>query len=64
VHKEILSAIRRGESVGDKMQYMALRGLWCHIILLRIHAPTKNKIYDFEDSFYEELESVFNKFHK
>jgi hypothetical protein len=33
----------------------------CDIIALNIHAPTEDKIGDVKDSFYEELESVFNK---
>jgi hypothetical protein len=36
----------------------------CHIIILNIHAPTDNKIGDKKDSFYEELERVFDKFPK
>jgi hypothetical protein len=33
-------------------------------IFLNIHASTDNKIDDMKDSFYEELECVFNKFPK
>jgi hypothetical protein len=38
------------------------RGRWCLIIVLNIHVPTENKIKDVKDSFYEELERVFEKF--
>jgi exonuclease III len=41
-----------------------LRGRWCHIIVLNVHAPTEDKTDDVKDSFYEELERVFDKFHK
>jgi hypothetical protein len=41
-----------------------LRGRWCHIIVLNVHAPTENNIYDMKDSFYEELECVFDEFPK
>jgi hypothetical protein len=53
--------------------YQQLRGLsllvivigrWCHIIVLNVHAPTKDKIDDLKDSFYEDLERVFDKFPK
>jgi hypothetical protein len=40
-----------------------LRGRWCHVIVSNVHAPT-DKIDDVRDSFYEELELVFNKFPK
>jgi hypothetical protein len=46
------------------MSYIILRGCWCHIIVLNIHAPTENKTDDVKDSFYEELEHVFDKFPK
>jgi exonuclease III len=41
-----------------------LRGRWCHIIALDVYVPTEDKIDDVKDSFYEELESVFDKFPK
>jgi hypothetical protein len=44
------------------MSYIILRGLWCHTVL-NVHAPTEDKI-DVKDSFYEELEHVFDKFPK
>jgi hypothetical protein len=46
------------------MPYIILRGRWCHIIVLNVHAPTEDKTDDVKDSFYEELERVFNKFPK
>jgi hypothetical protein len=46
------------------MSYIILRGLWCHIIVLNVHAPTEDKADDVKDSFYEELEHVFGKFPK
>jgi hypothetical protein len=44
------------------MSYIILRGHWCNIIVLNVHAPNENKIDDIKDSFYEELEQVFDKF--
>jgi hypothetical protein len=46
------------------MPYIILRGCRCHIIVLNIHAPTEDKTDDVKDSFYEELERVFDKFPK
>jgi hypothetical protein len=33
-------------------------------VFLNIHAPTEDKISDVKDSFYEELERVFDKLSK
>jgi hypothetical protein len=35
-----------------------------NIIVLNVHASTRDKIDDVKDSFYEELERIFNKFPK
>jgi hypothetical protein len=41
-----------------------LRGHWFHIIFLNVHTPTEDNTDNVEDSFYEELERVFDKFPK
>jgi hypothetical protein len=64
VHKRIISAAKRVEFVSDRMSYIILRSRWCHIIVLNIHAPTEDKTDKVKDSFYEELERVFDKFPK
>jgi exonuclease III len=64
VHKRIISAVKRVESVSDRMSYIILRGCWCHVIVLNVHAPIEDKTDDMNDSFYEELERVFDKFPK
>jgi exonuclease III len=46
------------------MPYIILRGNWCHIIVLNVHAPTEDKTDDVKDSFYKELERMFDKFPK
>jgi exonuclease III len=46
------------------MSYIILRVHWCHIIILNVHVPTKGKIDDVKDGFYEELERVLYKFPK
>jgi hypothetical protein len=45
------------------MSYIILRGRRCDIVL-RVCAPTEDTIDDMKDSFYEELERVFDKFSK
>jgi hypothetical protein len=63
-HKRIISAVKRVEFVSDRMSYIILRGSWFHTIVLIVHAPTEDKIDDVKDSFYEELEHIFDKFPK
>ena len=42
--------------------YIVLRGRWGNIIVLNVHAPSEDKSDDSKDSFYEELEQVFDHF--
>jgi hypothetical protein len=46
VHKRIISAVKKVEFVSDRMSYIILRGRRCDIIVLKVHAPTEDKIYD------------------
>ena len=46
------------------MSYIDLIGRWCSIIVLNVHAPSKEKSDDSKDRFYEELEQIFNRFPK
>ena len=46
------------------MSYIVLRGRWCNIIVLNVHAPSEEKTDSSKDSFYEELEQVFDTFPK
>jgi hypothetical protein len=55
VHKRIISAVKRVESVSDRMSYIILRGRWCQVIVLNVHAPTEDKTDDVKGR-YEELE--------
>jgi hypothetical protein len=58
VHKRIISAVKSVEFVSGRMSYIIIRGRWCHIIVLNVHAPAEDKTDDVNDSFYEELERV------
>ena len=44
VHYRIVSAVKRVEFLSDGLSYMVLRGLWYNIIVLRVHAPSEEKI--------------------
>jgi hypothetical protein len=62
IHKRIVSAVRRVEFVSDRMSYIILRGRWCNIIVLNVHAPCEDRGDVVKDSFYEEPGRVFNQF--
>jgi hypothetical protein len=51
VLKRIISAVTRVEFISGRMLYIILRGRWCDIIVLNVHAPAENKIDDMKDSF-------------
>jgi exonuclease III len=64
LYNRIISAVKRVEFVSDRMMYTTLKGRWCDIIVLNVHAPTKDKDDDIKGSFYKELEEVFDQFPK
>jgi hypothetical protein len=64
VQKRIISAVKRVEFINDRISYIILRGRWFHIIVLNVHAPTEDKTDYVRDSFYEELQCIFDKFLK
>src|SRR5215470_15793922 len=41
VHQRIASAVKRVEFVSDRISYIVLRGRWCNIIILNVHAPSE-----------------------
>jgi hypothetical protein len=53
-HRRIISAVRIMEFISDRMSYIILRGHWCNIIVLNVHAPCEDKSDDRKDSFSEE----------
>jgi len=62
VHHRTISAVKRVEFVSDRVSYIVLRVRWCNtsIIVLNVHAPCEEKSDDSKDSFYEELEQVYD----
>jgi hypothetical protein len=50
------------EGVSDRISYITLKGRWCDNIVLNVHAPTEDKDDVIKDSFYEDLEQVFDQF--
>jgi hypothetical protein len=62
VHHRIVSAVKRVEFVSDRVSCIVLRGRWCNIILLNVHARSEDKSDDSKDSFHEELEQVLDHF--
>jgi len=64
LHRRIVSAVKRVEFVSDRLSYIVLRGRWRNIIAVNVHAPSEEKSDEAKDSFYEELEQVFDHFPK
>jgi exonuclease III len=62
VHKRIVSAVRRVKFISDRKSYIILRGRWCNINVLNVHAPCEDKGDDEKDSFFEELGRVYDQF--
>jgi hypothetical protein len=56
-HKRIKLAVKKIEIVSDRMSYLVLRGCWCDTIVPKVRVAV-----DVNDSLYEQLECVFNKF--
>jgi hypothetical protein len=52
VHHRIISAVKILEFISDWMLYIVLRGRWCNIIVLNVHAPSGEKSDDSKDFFY------------
>jgi exonuclease III len=64
IHNRIISAVKRVEFVTERMSYITLKGHWYDVIVLNVYALTEDKDDDIKDSFYEELENVFDQFPK
>jgi len=64
VHHRIVSAVKRVEFVSNMMSYIVLRGRWCIIIVLNVHAPSEEKSNGSKYSSYEELEQAFDNIPK
>jgi exonuclease III len=64
VHQRLAPAVKGVEFVSDRVSYIVMRGRWNNIIFLNVHAPSEEKSEELKDSFYEELEQVFDHFPK
>ena len=56
--------MKRVEFVSDSFSYIVLRGRWCNIIVVNVHALSEVKSDESKDGFYEESEQVFDHFRK
>ena len=64
VRRRILSTVNRANFVNDRVSYIFLRGCWCNVIVLNVHAPSEEKSDVSNDSFYGELDHDFYHFPK
>jgi exonuclease III len=62
IHNGIISAVKRVYFVSDRMSYITLKDRWRDIVVLNVPATTEDKDDDIKDTFYEELEQVFDQF--
>jgi hypothetical protein len=62
IHHRVVSAAKGVEFVNDRVSYSVLRGRWDNMIVLNVHTLSEEKSDDSRDSFYEELEQVFDNF--
>jgi len=62
IHKWIMLPVKRVGFISDRIFYITQRGCWCIFIVLKVHAPTKDKCDDKRHSFYDDLECVFVHF--
>lgn len=53
-----ISAVKSIQSVSDRK----LRGCWCDINVLNVHAPIEDKTDYVKDNFYEELACGLRRF--
>ena len=59
VHHRKVSAAKRVDFLSGRTPYINLRGRWCNIFVLNVHALNEGKSDDSKDSFYEELDRFF-----
>ena len=62
VRQRIASAVKRVEFVSDRVSYIVMKGRWCNIIVVNVHARSEEKSDESKDRFCEELEQVFDHF--
>jgi len=43
IHHRIITAVKRVECVSGRISYMVLRGRWCNIVVLNMHAQSEEK---------------------
>jgi len=51
VYHRIVSAVKRVDFVSDMVSFIVLRGRWCNIIFLNVHAPSDVKSDDSKTVF-------------
>jgi hypothetical protein len=45
----------------DRVSCITLKGRWCDIIVVNVHSPSEDKDDDIKDSFYEQIERLFDQ---
>jgi hypothetical protein len=62
IYNRNISAVKMVEFDSHSMSHITLKGSWWDITVLNVQTPTEDKDDDIKDSFYEDLEHVFDQF--
>ena len=49
------------EFISDRVSCIMLKGRWCDIIVVNVHASSEDKDDDIKDNFGEEIERLFDQ---
>ena len=49
------------EFISDRVSGITLKGRWCDIIVVNVHAPSEDKDNDIKHTFYEEINLLFDQ---
>jgi len=49
VHHRVVSAVKRVQFVSDRASHVVVRGRWCNILLMKVHARSEEKSDEWKD---------------
>jgi len=64
IKKNILPAVQNIKFVNERLSYVMIRTRWCNIVLINVCAPTEVANDNDKDTFYDELERLFDRLPK
>jgi len=64
IKNSILQAVQNIEFVNERLSYVPIPTRWSNTILIKVHAPTDEADGNDTDTFYEELDRLFDRLPK